>query len=135
MQPFGHKGRLEDERMLKGRGRYVADWNLPGQAYGHFVRRRHHRLRDERRAPASRERLPGARGDPRLGRQRQREMAAAHQGRRPAVAPAQRDRALYRSNARRQVAAVYKIVGALKRTEDEDYYDRETNFSPFVLKG
>src|SRR5216683_3346430 len=38
MQPFGHKGRLEDERMLKGRGRYVADWNLPGQAYGHFVR-------------------------------------------------------------------------------------------------
>src|SRR6202165_3532345 len=38
MQPFGHKGRLEDERMLKGRGRYVADWNLPGQVYGHFVR-------------------------------------------------------------------------------------------------
>src|SRR4030081_3403101 len=38
MQPFGHKGRLEDERMLKGGGRYVADWNLPGQAYGHFVR-------------------------------------------------------------------------------------------------
>jgi len=29
----------------------------------------------------------------------------------------------------------YKIVGALKRTEGEDYYDRETNFSPFVLKG
>jgi|SRR5437588_638822 len=28
MQPFGHKGRLEDERMLKGSGRYVADWNL-----------------------------------------------------------------------------------------------------------
>ena len=24
--------------MLKGRGRYVADWNLPGQACGHFVR-------------------------------------------------------------------------------------------------
>src|SRR5437899_9561618 len=38
MQPFGHKGRLEDERMLKGRGRYVADWNLPGQACGHFLR-------------------------------------------------------------------------------------------------
>ena len=36
---FGeHKGRLEDERMLKGGGRYVADWNLPGQAYGHFLR-------------------------------------------------------------------------------------------------
>src|SRR5256885_15563154 len=38
MQPFGHKGRLGDERMLKGRGRYVADWNLPGQACGHFLR-------------------------------------------------------------------------------------------------
>src|SRR5256886_11181151 len=38
MQPFGHKGRLEDERMLKGRGRYVADWNLPGQACGHSLR-------------------------------------------------------------------------------------------------
>jgi carbon-monoxide dehydrogenase large subunit len=35
---FGHKGRLEDERMLKGRGRYVSDWNLPGQAYGFFLR-------------------------------------------------------------------------------------------------
>jgi carbon-monoxide dehydrogenase large subunit len=32
------KGRLEDDRMLTGRGRYVADWNLPGQAYGHFLR-------------------------------------------------------------------------------------------------
>src|SRR3954464_11709608 len=32
------KGRLEDDRMLAGRGRYVADWNLPGQAYGYFVR-------------------------------------------------------------------------------------------------
>ncbi|MBI3376392.1 MAG: xanthine dehydrogenase family protein molybdopterin-binding subunit [Betaproteobacteria bacterium] len=35
---FGHKGRLEDARMLKGEGRYVADWNLPGQAWGHFLR-------------------------------------------------------------------------------------------------
>ncbi len=26
------KGRLEDDRMLTGRGRYVSDWNLPGQA-------------------------------------------------------------------------------------------------------
>src|SRR5687768_7834954 len=34
----GYKGRLEDERMLKGRGRYVSDWNLPGQASGHFLR-------------------------------------------------------------------------------------------------
>ena len=24
--------------MLKGRGRYVSDWMLPGQAYGHFLR-------------------------------------------------------------------------------------------------
>jgi carbon-monoxide dehydrogenase large subunit len=38
MTTFGHKGRLEDERMLKGAGRYASDWNLPGQAYGHFVR-------------------------------------------------------------------------------------------------
>jgi carbon-monoxide dehydrogenase large subunit len=38
MEKFGHQGRLEDERMLKGAGRYVSDWNLPGQAYGHFLR-------------------------------------------------------------------------------------------------
>src|SRR3954468_15550156 len=42
MQTFGHKGqgrgRLEDARMLTGRGRYVSDWNLPGQAHGYFVR-------------------------------------------------------------------------------------------------
>jgi hypothetical protein len=28
----------------------------------------------------------------------------------------------------------YKIVGWLKRAEQEDYYDRDTNFSPFTLK-
>ncbi|HJS37730.1 MAG TPA: queuosine precursor transporter [Burkholderiales bacterium] len=28
----------------------------------------------------------------------------------------------------------YKIVGALKRAEHEDYYDRRTNFTPFSLK-
>jgi hypothetical protein len=28
----------------------------------------------------------------------------------------------------------YKIVGALKRAEHEDYYDRDTNFTPFSLK-
>ncbi len=28
----------------------------------------------------------------------------------------------------------YKIVGFLKRAEHEDYYDRETNFSPFTLE-
>jgi carbon-monoxide dehydrogenase large subunit len=32
------KGRLEDERMLTGRGRYVSDWNLPGQAHACFLR-------------------------------------------------------------------------------------------------
>ena len=32
------KGRLEDDRMLTGRGKYVSDWNLPGQAHGQFVR-------------------------------------------------------------------------------------------------
>jgi carbon-monoxide dehydrogenase large subunit len=41
MQSFGHQGRLEDERMLKGAGRYVSDWNLPGQACGHFLRSDH----------------------------------------------------------------------------------------------
>jgi carbon-monoxide dehydrogenase large subunit len=38
MESFGHQGRLEDERMLKGAGRYVSDWSLPGQSYGHFLR-------------------------------------------------------------------------------------------------
>jgi uncharacterized PurR-regulated membrane protein YhhQ (DUF165 family) len=28
----------------------------------------------------------------------------------------------------------YKIVGWLKRVEGEDYYDRDTNFTPFSLK-
>ena len=28
----------------------------------------------------------------------------------------------------------YKIVGWLKRAENEDYYDRKTNFNPFSLK-
>ena len=28
----------------------------------------------------------------------------------------------------------YKIVGFLKRAEHEDYYDRDTNFSPFTLE-
>ena len=32
------KGRLEDDRMLTGRGRYVSDWNLPNQAYAYFLR-------------------------------------------------------------------------------------------------
>lgn len=28
----------------------------------------------------------------------------------------------------------YRVVGALKRAENEDYYDRETRFTPFTLK-
>src|SRR3954453_14946171 len=32
------KGRLEDDRMLTGRGKYVSDWDLPGQGYGFFLR-------------------------------------------------------------------------------------------------
>ena len=27
----------------------------------------------------------------------------------------------------------YRIVGALKRAEHEDFYDRDTNFTPFSL--
>ena len=27
----------------------------------------------------------------------------------------------------------YKIVGFLKRAENEDYYDRDTNFTPFKI--
>jgi carbon-monoxide dehydrogenase large subunit len=41
MEKYGHQGRLEDERMLKGAGRYVSDWALPHQARGHFVRSDH----------------------------------------------------------------------------------------------
>jgi len=29
----------------------------------------------------------------------------------------------------------YKVVAALKRAENEDYYDRQTNFNPFTLRG
>lgn len=32
------KGRREDRRLLTGQGRYTADWNLPGQLYGAFLR-------------------------------------------------------------------------------------------------
>jgi carbon-monoxide dehydrogenase large subunit len=38
MEKFGTQGRLEDERMLKGAGRYVSDWTLPRQAWGCFLR-------------------------------------------------------------------------------------------------
>ena len=32
------KGRREDLRLITGQGRYTADWNLPGQLYGVFLR-------------------------------------------------------------------------------------------------
>ncbi|HXU41573.1 MAG TPA: xanthine dehydrogenase family protein molybdopterin-binding subunit [Burkholderiales bacterium] len=32
------RGRREDDRLLSGKGRYTADWNLPGQLYGYFLR-------------------------------------------------------------------------------------------------
>ncbi|MGH8686286.1 MAG: xanthine dehydrogenase family protein molybdopterin-binding subunit, partial [Burkholderiales bacterium] len=41
MEKYGHQGRLEDARMLKGAGRYVADWTLPKQAWAWFVRSDH----------------------------------------------------------------------------------------------
>ena len=28
----------------------------------------------------------------------------------------------------------YKVVALLKRAENEDYYDRATNFNPFTLR-
>ena len=35
------KGRREDLRLVTGKGQYTADWNLPNQAYGHFLRADH----------------------------------------------------------------------------------------------
>jgi uncharacterized integral membrane protein (TIGR00697 family) len=29
----------------------------------------------------------------------------------------------------------YRVVAFLKRTESEDYYDRQTDFNPFTLRG
>ena len=37
--PHEHHGnRVEDFRLITGAGKYAADWNAPGQLYGHFVR-------------------------------------------------------------------------------------------------
>jgi aerobic carbon-monoxide dehydrogenase large subunit len=37
-----HDGRrVEDHRLITGSGTYAADWHLPGQLYGHFVRADH----------------------------------------------------------------------------------------------
>src|SRR6187200_1209164 len=35
-EPF--KGRREDRRLVTGQGKYTADWNLPGQLHGAFLR-------------------------------------------------------------------------------------------------
>ena len=48
------KGRLEDQRMLTGRGRYVSDWTLPDEAHAYFVRsdRAHAEIVSIDKAPA-----------------------------------------------------------------------------------
>src|SRR3954468_9392939 len=38
MELTAFTGRREDPRLLKGEGRYTADWNFPGQLYGAFLR-------------------------------------------------------------------------------------------------
>ncbi len=35
---YPYNGRREDQRLLTGRGRYTADWTLPGQLYAAFLR-------------------------------------------------------------------------------------------------
>ena len=35
------KGRVEDEPLVRGHGRYIADAPLPNQAYAYFVRSPH----------------------------------------------------------------------------------------------
>src|ERR1700760_500599 len=39
--PHSSHGRVEDEPLVRGRGRYIADAPLPNQAYAHFVRSPH----------------------------------------------------------------------------------------------
>ncbi len=70
------------------------------------ARRRPARLRSERRAAARRKWLSAARVHSGLGGQRERQVAATHQGIGPALALPQRNRAVHRPLARRQVASV-----------------------------
>jgi carbon-monoxide dehydrogenase large subunit len=35
---YQFKGRREDLRLVTGGGQYTADWNLPGQVFGYFLR-------------------------------------------------------------------------------------------------
>ena len=56
------KGRREDDRLLTGAGRYTADWYLPGQLYGCFLRsdRAHAEIVSLNTSAASA--LPGVKG-------------------------------------------------------------------------
>jgi carbon-monoxide dehydrogenase large subunit len=56
------KGRREDDRLLTGRGRYTADWNLPGQLYGCFLRSDRAHAEILRLDQQSASRLPGVVG-------------------------------------------------------------------------
>ncbi len=55
------KGRREDPRLLRGQGRYTADWNMPGQLHAAFLRsdRAHAVIRSIDKSAA--ERSPGVR--------------------------------------------------------------------------
>lgn len=41
VEPTSRRGRIEDEPLVRGHGRYIADAPLPNQAYAHFVRSPH----------------------------------------------------------------------------------------------
>ena len=58
--------RVEDIRLVSGKGRYTDDVNLPGQAYGAFVRspHPHARIRSINIEAALREYASGARTHP-----------------------------------------------------------------------
>src|SRR6266850_5264425 len=60
LQGFGKPvRRVEDERLLTGRGRYSDDFNLPGQAYAAFVRSPHAHARIRRIDGAAALKTPG----------------------------------------------------------------------------
>ena len=52
-------GRREDARLLKGEGRYTADWNFPGQLYGAFLRSDRAHARIVRLDTAAARAMPG----------------------------------------------------------------------------
>ena len=69
--------RKEDQRFVTGKGRYIDDFNRPGQAYAHFLRSPHaHAAHPQRRHGA------GA-GDARHGRRADRRRPRGRQDRRP----------------------------------------------------